>query len=107
MMFTAREKHEDAMREVKLRRRVYERMVNVGDSSKSLAERRIAIMEEIASEYKELANKEDLFLRENAVPRPRPKAHRHDPRPPDDAGPDRNEAAPAQEHQQASPTQTD
>lgn len=87
MTFTAREKYEDALREVKLRERVYQRMVNVGDLSKELAAKRVAIMSEIAFEYKELMKQEDLFG-EDALSAPRAKAHRRYSRPPDRAGPD-------------------
>lgn len=57
--FTAREKALEADREVAMRKRVYVSMT-------PLQKRRIAIMEEIAEEYRRLIKADDLFERKNA-----------------------------------------
>lgn len=59
--FTAREKMQAAQREVGYRRRVYERRVADGHMSRQKADKEIAIMEEIAWDYGELAEKEQLL----------------------------------------------
>jgi len=50
-MFTAKEKADEARREVGYREHVYERRVNDGKMSRQTADRRIAIMREIMDEY--------------------------------------------------------
>lgn len=62
MQHSALEKHREAMREVGYRRQVYERRVAAQQMSRSEADRKIAIMQEIADEYRELAEKERLPL---------------------------------------------
>lgn len=52
MSFTDREKAECAEREVKQRQRVYARHVAAGKMSKEFADYQIAVMEEIAAEYR-------------------------------------------------------
>lgn len=59
--FTNTEKHKAALNEVYWRRRVYERSVNTGARSRESAEKRIAVMEEIAADYAELAKKDRLL----------------------------------------------
>ena len=58
MTFTDQEKAECAAREVKMRRRAYPRWVASGQMPKAQADREIAMMEEIASDYRA---KTDLF----------------------------------------------
>jgi hypothetical protein len=50
--FTARQKAECAAREVKQRRRVYPRFVTDGRMTQAFADAQIAIMDEIASDYR-------------------------------------------------------
>lgn len=50
------------MREVNYRKQVYERLINAQKMSRGDAERKIAIMQEIADEYRALADKERLPL---------------------------------------------
>lgn len=57
--FTAREKSDAAMREVKQRRRVYPRWVSDGRMTQVFADRQIALMEEIATEYAARADAEE------------------------------------------------
>jgi hypothetical protein len=59
--FSNLEKHREAMREVEQRKRVYNRLIDEGKMRKQDADRKIAIMEEIADEYKELADMERLI----------------------------------------------
>lgn len=104
--FSAREKYDEAVRETKLRARVYERLVNVGTKSKDSAKRQIDIMAEIADDYRELAKKENLF-RDDLVPPARTKKDRSHPSPPRDAGLDRAGVAAPEGHQQAGPEKAD
>jgi hypothetical protein len=55
--YTADDKHREALREVALRKRVYARMQMNDQESK----RRVEIMQEIADEYSELAQRERLL----------------------------------------------
>ncbi len=50
--FTDQEKREAAEREVKFRRRVYARRISEGKMKPEQAEREIAVMEEIAEDYR-------------------------------------------------------
>ena len=59
--YSALEKHREALREVELRKSVYERWIAMGGMSGSEAERKIAIMQEIADEYEKAAEKERLL----------------------------------------------
>jgi hypothetical protein len=61
MTYSALEKHREATREAAMRRSVYERRVESQQMSRKDADRKIAIMEEIASDYLELAGKERLL----------------------------------------------
>jgi hypothetical protein len=57
--FTAKEKAECAEREVKQRRYVYPRRIGDGKMSQDLADRQIAMMEEIGAEYRAKADDEE------------------------------------------------
>lgn len=59
--FTAEEKRDCARREVKLRRRVYPRRIDNGHMTQALADKQIALMEEIAADYEESAAGERLI----------------------------------------------
>ena len=59
--FTAEEKAKEAAREAALRKRVYENLVNIGEKTRELANKQIAIMNEIADDYAELAKTERLL----------------------------------------------
>ena len=59
MAFSAREKHKEAVREVAYRQFVFSKRVDEGRMKEAEAERRIAIMEEIAEDYREQAEKEE------------------------------------------------
>lgn len=50
--FTNKEKADEAEREVKMRKQVYPNQVAIGRYSRETADKRIAIMEEIAQEYR-------------------------------------------------------
>jgi hypothetical protein len=50
------------MREVAYRQQVYERLIGAQKMSRSEATRKISIMQEIADEYRALADKERLPL---------------------------------------------
>lgn len=56
--FSRPEKHAAALRELRQRRRVYPRLVGRGRMTQADADRQIAIMEEIANDYKDQG---DLF----------------------------------------------
>jgi len=56
-VYTAEDKHREALREVALRKRVYARMQMNDQESK----RRTEIMQEIADDYRELAQRERLL----------------------------------------------
>ena len=60
MKYSAFEKHREALREVEMRQHVYKRRVEQDNMSPKEAERKIAIMQEIADEYAELAKQEQL-----------------------------------------------
>lgn len=59
-MATNAEKAEVAEREVKQRQRLYPRWVANGRMTKAFADKQLAVMQEIAADYRELANKELL-----------------------------------------------
>ena len=59
--YSALEKHREALREVLMRRRVYQRWVDEGRMSTATAEDKIAIMQEIADEYEQAAKKGRLL----------------------------------------------
>ena len=59
--FTAQEKHAEAVREVEMRKQVYEGLVRATSLSQHEADRRIALMREIAEDYSQLAEKERAF----------------------------------------------
>jgi hypothetical protein len=59
--FTASEKHWVAAREVEMRKAIYPSRVTHGTMSQSQADRAIAIMQEIADDYRKLADKERLL----------------------------------------------
>jgi hypothetical protein len=61
MNYSALEKHKEALREVDQRKKVYQRLIDKGSMSRSDADRKIAIMQEIAAEYKKLAEMEQLI----------------------------------------------
>jgi hypothetical protein len=60
-MYTAAEKLTEVERELGYRRRVFERLVQGGDMSRSEANRRIRIMEEIRDDYATMAKVERLL----------------------------------------------
>lgn len=104
-MYSTREKLDEVVREIKMRERVFSRLCNVGSKSIQEAQKQIAIMTEIADDYRRALKEEQLF-NETTIPAPRSKADRRDSRSPRDARPDRagetTEQPPA-----ASPAQTD
>lgn len=59
--FTAREKAEEAEREIEMRRRVYASKVARGDWTQRKADMHIAIMQSIARDYRDATEIEDLF----------------------------------------------
>jgi hypothetical protein len=61
MSFTAEEKYQEAMREVKMRQKVFGQLVENGGMKQEIAARRIAIMMNIAADYEELAKGERLL----------------------------------------------
>ena len=58
--FTAREKATEARRETELRKRVYPRFVGEGKISGKAADRQIAIMDEIAADYEQIAEADEM-----------------------------------------------
>ena len=68
MMFPASEKLESVLREIKYRKKVYPRLVEQGKMARSTAEREVRIMEEIAADYREQAQKEQLGLNDDVSP---------------------------------------
>jgi len=60
MTFTAKEKADEAEREVKMRKQVYPNWVATGRLRDQTARTRIAIMEEIASEYRKQEEMEGM-----------------------------------------------
>lgn len=61
MAYTNQDKAEEAVREVRMRERVYPRRVAEGKLDAASAERQIRIMQEIAEDYRTLAANGDLF----------------------------------------------
>lgn len=61
MMFTAEEKYQELMRELKLRRRLYPHWIVMGKLDEAEAKRRIETLEEIAQEYAQQAQGERLL----------------------------------------------
>jgi hypothetical protein len=59
--FTADEKRREALREVEMRKAVYDRKVTMGTMTRREADRYIAIMKAIADDYAKLAEKERLL----------------------------------------------
>ena len=60
-MFTAEEKYQEVMRELKLRRRLYPHWVEIGKLDASDAKRRIDVLQAIAADYEEQTQKERLL----------------------------------------------
>lgn len=60
-MFSAQEKLDAVERELSLRRRVYPNQVAAHRMSAAFADRQIALFDEIAADYRELAAAERLF----------------------------------------------
>lgn len=60
-MSTAIQKAEAAEREVKYRKRVYDRQVEAGKMTRDFADRQVAIMQEIADDYRKFAKTEQLI----------------------------------------------
>jgi hypothetical protein len=60
MTYTARDKAKEAIREVSYRQFVYSKKVDAGTMKLDDAERRIAVMQEIADDYLVLAEAEDI-----------------------------------------------
>ena len=61
MISTAAEKLAEVKREIRERQWVYPKQVEAGKLSQALADRRIAIMEAIADDYREQVQKEQLL----------------------------------------------
>ena len=61
MKYSAYEKQREAERELTMRKRVYGDKIDAGALDPKTAQRRIDIMQEIAEEYRELAEKERLI----------------------------------------------
>jgi BioD-like phosphotransacetylase family protein len=61
MTFTAADKHEAAVRELRKRKQVYPRLIMTRRMSQSEADRQIAVMEAIAADYAEAAERERLL----------------------------------------------
>jgi hypothetical protein len=59
--YSAQEKLDAVERELRFRRRVYADRVASGKMTKSLADEQIAIFEQIAGDYRRLANTERLL----------------------------------------------
>jgi hypothetical protein len=59
--FTAKEKHDEAIREIEMRKSMFPRWVTMGKLTQREADRRIAILQEIANDYRKLANREQLL----------------------------------------------
>lgn len=60
-MSTFQEKREAVQREIAYRRRVYPRLVAGGKMTQALADKQIALFEEIERDYTEMAAKERLL----------------------------------------------
>ena len=61
MTFSAEQKRRAAESEVVMRKRVYVRLVEDGRMTRELADRKIAVMAEIAADYAELEKQEKLL----------------------------------------------
>ncbi|HMF27592.1 MAG TPA: hypothetical protein VKE42_02405 [Candidatus Cybelea sp.] len=61
--FTNTDKWKEATREVSYRKRVYERLVADKGMRRELADRRIAIMSEIAEDYRKLAEQDEPAIK--------------------------------------------
>lgn len=61
MTYSDTEKLAAIEREIKLRRRVYPRQVAAGNMTQALADAQIAVMEEIAADYRPKAEAERLL----------------------------------------------
>lgn len=61
MTYSAEEKHREALREVAMRTQVYAGLVRGNSLSQQEADRRIALMREIADDYWNIAEKERLL----------------------------------------------
>lgn len=61
MTFTAAEKAEAAEREVRQRERVYPRLIDAGKMKQHFADWQLAIMREIAADYRRQAERERLI----------------------------------------------
>lgn len=61
MSFTATEKRQCAARELAIREKVYVRWVKRGKMLQRIADREIALMKEIAEDYRKLEEKERLL----------------------------------------------
>ena len=59
--FSATEKHREVCRELDKRRYVYPKLVANGKLTQRTADRQIAVMEQVAEEYRVLAEKEKLL----------------------------------------------
>jgi hypothetical protein len=59
--FSNLEKQREAQREVAYRKQVYDRLISAQRMSRQDADRKIAIMQEIADEYRELVKAERLI----------------------------------------------
>ena len=62
MRFTAAEKSHEARRELEKRREVYSRLVDLQRMSRRDADRKLALMEEIAADYQQLAAQTERLL---------------------------------------------
>lgn len=60
-MFTAEDKLKCALRELKMRRAVYPRRIQLQQMHAATAEHEIAVMEEIAKDYEQQVEKERLI----------------------------------------------
>jgi hypothetical protein len=60
-VFSAADKHEAALRELKKRKQVYPRLIMTRRMSSEQAEWQIAVMEAIAADYAEAAERERLL----------------------------------------------
>jgi hypothetical protein len=61
MKYSAQEKHRELLREIEMRKSVYPRRVMTGSMSKRQADRQIAILQEIAEDYRAKVDKERLL----------------------------------------------
>jgi hypothetical protein len=61
MNITATDKQKEAEREVAMRRNVYPKWIAAGRMKQDEADRRVAVMEQIAADYREQAERERLL----------------------------------------------